>query len=188
MAARTFLALDVSAAVRERLASIAGALGGPGATIRPVPAGNIHVTLNFLGDVADDVLPDVCGAVQRIAAAVDPFDFAVRGVRCMPPRGRVRIVWADAGDADGRLAKLQSELTGAMSALGFQAERREYHPHLTLARVKYVSSPGALREAVGRHADEDFAPQRADYVTTYTSRLTGQGAMYTAASRAPLGG
>ena len=188
MAVRTFIALDVPAEVRERLASIAGALVGPGAKVRLVPAGNMHVTLNFLGDVGDEALDDVCRAVGCVAEAVEPFDLAVRGVRCMPPRGRVRIVWADVVDADGRLAKLQDELTGAMSVLGFPAERREYHPHLTMARVKYVSNPVALREAVRQHADEDFGVHEADCVTTYTSRLTGQGAVYTAASRAALGG
>ena len=188
MPLRTFLAIDVDDAARERLASVAAALQGGGAKVRPVAAENIHVTLNFLGDVADEALADVCRAVAAVAAAGQPFTFAVRGVRCMPPRGRVRILWADVDDADGRLAELQGELAGAMSALGFRPDEREYHPHLTIARVKYVSDPRALRGAAGPYADEEFGLQRAERVTTYTSLLTPQGPVYTAAAKAVLGG
>ena len=161
MGLRTFLAIDVDAETRERLASVAAALRGGGAKVRPVAAENIHVTLNFLGDVADEALADVCRAAADVAAANEPFTFAVRGVQCMPPRGRVRIVWADVDDADGRLTDLQGQLTGAMSTLGFRPDAREYHPHLTIARVKYVANPRALREAAGPYEDEDFGLQRA---------------------------
>ena len=188
MAARTFLALDVDETVREHLARIAGGLRVGGARVRPVAPENIHVTLNFLGDVADEALDDVCRAVADVAAAAQPFEFTVRGVRCVPPRGQVRIVWADVDDPDSRLAELQKALTAAMSALGFRPDRREYHPHLTVARVKYVANPLALREAAGPYEDEDFGLQTAECVTTYTSKLTPGGAVYTAAARAPLGG
>jgi len=185
---RTFLALDVDAAVRERLPSIAGGLQVGRAKLRPVPPENIHVTLNFLGDVADAALGDVCRAVADVGAASEPFTFTVRGVRCMPPKGRVNILWADVADPEARLAGLQGELTEAMSALGFRPDARTYHPHLTIARVKYAADPRALRQAVAPFADEDFGPQRAERVTTYTSELTPRGAVYIPAARAALGG
>ena len=184
---RTFLAIDVDAPARGRLAAIAAEFRIAGAKVRPVAPGNIHVTLNFLGDVGDDALNDVCLAAADVAAAAEPFDFAVRGVRCMPPKGRPRIVWADVDEPAGRLVALQGELAGAMSALGYRPDSRRYHAHLTIARVKEASAPQALRRAVETYADEQFAPQRAGHVTTYTSVLTPAGAIYTAAARAALG-
>lgn len=186
MSARTFLALDVSGAARERLAAVASELCGPGAKVRPVAPGNIHVTLNFLGEVADDTLNDVCLAVGQVAAAAEQFAFAVRGVRCMPPRGMPRIVWADVDDPSGGLVELQQKLADAMTALGFRPDARRYHPHLTIARVKYASDPRALRQAVEAYANEGFGSQGAECVTTYTSVLARGGAVYTAAARAAL--
>ena len=187
MSARTFLAIDVDGAVRGRLAEIAAEFRIDGAKVSPVAPGNIHVTLNFLGDVGDDTLKDVCQAAADVAAAAEPFDFAVRGVRCMPPRGQPRIVWADVDEPTGRLVALQAALAGAMAVLGYRPDSRRYHPHLTIARVKDASDPQALRRAVETYADETFAPQRGEQVTTCTSVLTPTGAIYTAAARAALG-
>ena len=158
-----------------------------GAKVHPVEAANIHVTLNFLGEVADETLNDVCLAVADVAAAVEPFEFAVRGVRCMPPQGRPRIVWADVDDPAGRLATLQKDLTDAMADLGFRPDHRKYHAHLTIARVKHVQVPGALRGSADQYADKDFGTHLAEQVTTYTSLLTPEGPVYTAAAHAPLG-
>ena len=186
MPARTFLAIDVSDAARKRLAAVAAELCVDGATVRPVAPGNIHVTLNFLGDVADDTLNDVCLAAGDVAAEAEQFDFAVRGVRCMPPRGKPRIVWADVDDPSGCLVELQQKLADAMTELGFRPDARRYHPHLTIARVKYASDPRALRQAVEAYANESFGPQVAECVTTYTSVLARGGATYTAAARAAM--
>jgi len=183
---RTFLALDVDAAIRRRLAAIASELCIDGATVRPVARDNIHVTLNFLGEVADAALNDVCLAVADVAATVEPFEFVVRSVRCMPPRGRPRIVWADVDDPTGRLATLQKDLTGAMADLGFRPDHRRYQPHLTIARVKHVSAADALRAVADQYTETVFGTQAGGQVTTYTSELTPQGPIYTAAARAPL--
>ena len=174
--------------MRGRLARIVGDLRVGGARVSPVAPENIHVTLNFLGDVAEEALGDVCRAVAAVAAAAEPFEFTVRGLRCVPPRGAVRIVWADVDDPDCRLGGLQKALAAAMSTLGFRPDRRKYHPHLTVARVRYATSQRALRAAFEAYADEDFGRQTAECVTTYTSELTPSGAIYAAAARAALGG
>jgi len=187
MSARTFLALDVDAAVRTRLARIVADLCIDGARVRCVAAENIHLTLNFLGDVADDMLNDVCLAVADVATAAEPLDFAIRRVRCMPPRGQPKIIWVDADNEGGQLIELQQALTDAMSALGFRPDHRKYHPHVTIARVRYARAPDALRLAIEPYADADFAAQQARHVTTYTSVLAAGGPAYTVAARAPLG-
>ena len=158
-----------------------------GAKVHPIEAANIHVTLNFLGEVAGRMLNDVCLAVAEVAEAVEPFEFAVRRVRCMPPQGRPRIIWADVDDPAGPLATLQKDLTGAMADLGFRPDHRKYHAHLTIARVKHVSAAGVLREAAEQYAETDFGTHLAEQVTTYTSLLTPGGPVYTAAAHAPLG-
>lgn len=149
--------------------------------------GNIHLTLDFLGDVADEMLNDVCRAAAAVAATAEPFDFAIRRVCCMPPHGQPRIIWAEADDEAGQLAELQQDLTDAMSALGFRPDHRKYHPHVTIARVRYARTPDALRLAIEPYADAEFDMQQARHVTTYTSALGPGGPTYTAASRAPLG-
>ena len=187
MALRTFLALNIDEATRKDLAATAVQLGCPDVKMRCVAEENLHVTLNFLGDVADAQMHELCQALEDAAAGVVQFDFDVRGIRCIPPRGQLRMIWADVDDPTSRLAELQEQLTLATEGLGLRQERREYRPHLTLARIKYAKNPDALRNAAGPLAGKDFGLQHAREVTIYTSKLTPAGPIYTPVSRAPLG-
>jgi len=188
MATRTFLAIDVDAPVRARLARIAERFSVAGAKVRGVARENIHLTLNFLGEVADDMLNDVCHAVADVAATAEPFDFAVGRVCCIPASGQPKVVWVDVDDPSGQLIELQEDLTAAMTEMGFRPDHRKYHPHVTIARVRYAESPDAVRDAVAPYAQADFAPQYAMHVTTYTSALAPDGPTYAVAARAVLGG
>jgi len=187
MPVRTFLALDIDEATRRRLAEAASGVAVGQAKVKLVAPENLHVTLNFLGDVDDGQLSELCRVVADVAAEVEPFDFTVRAVRCIPPAGRLRMIWAGVDDPTGRLVLLQKRLSTALASLGFAQERRDYHPHVTLARVRYAGDAQAIREAAGRFAEEEFTRQSAQEVVVYTSRLTPAGPIYSPAAHPPLG-
>jgi len=188
MVVRTFLALDIAEATRDALVAAAGELRDSRSKVRWVAPENLHVTVKFLGDVAEDDVRGVCDAVAEAARAVEPFDFHVRELRCMPPGGKVRMVWAGVDEPSGRLAELFGKLEAVLEPLGFPPERRSFSPHVTLGRVKFVGDPRALRAAAGRYAEEHFGAQRAEHVAVYRSELTGQGPIYSAMARPPIGG
>ena len=187
MAVRTFLALDVDEGIRSGLVDALRRLEHCGADFKPVGLDNLHVTLNFLGDVADDLLAEVCSRAAGAAAEVENFDFDVRGLLCVPPRGPLRMVWADVTDPSGRMAKLQASLAEAMCGLGLRGEERGFHPHITLARIKYAADPQQFRQAVVELVDEDFGIQRAEELVVYASRLAPSGPVYTPLAKAALG-
>jgi len=179
MAIRTFLALDLEASIRDHLASAVRGLPEADAKIRWVATENLHVTLKFLGDVPDGDVPAVCHAVSELAGRIEPFDFDVSGLRCVPPAGKVRMVWAAARGSADRLATLFREAESALGELGFPRERRGIHPHVTLGRVKLVRDAAALRAAAARYAETLFGTQHASGIVVYRSELTPRGPLYT---------
>lgn len=186
---RTFLALDIDELVRDRLAGLPGRLRLPDAKIRWVEPENLHVTLNFLGDVSGETLAEVCAAAEDCAGEVEPFDFRVRGVLPVPPHGRkLRMFWAGVEDPTGRLVELQGKLADAMSDLGLRREDRAYRPHLTIARVKSARDPRRLIAAVKPVGEEEFGTVFCDRVMVYTSELGPDGPKYTAVAQPELGG
>lgn len=187
MAVRTFVALDLDDEALDALERACSGLADPQDKVRWVARGNRHVTLNFLGEVADANLSDVCGVVADVGGGVEPFDFVVSGLKCVPRGGPVRMIWACVQDPTGRLVELQESLSLALEGLGFRGERRGYAPHVTLARIKYVKDVGALRRATDDWAAADFGVQHAQQVVTYTSELTSDGPVYTPAAHAVLG-
>lgn len=188
MATRAFLALDLDEPLRNALIQAAQSLAGCGAKLRPVGLDNLHVTLQFLGDVADDLLAQALPLAAEAAAGVEPFDFHVTGLASMPPRGQLRMVWANVTDPTGRMQQLQERLASALGGLGLRQEERSFHPHITLVRIKFADNPARLRQAVEPFAQKDFGAQYAEQLTAYSSTLTPTGPVYAPLARAPLGG
>lgn len=188
MPVRTFIAVDLAESTLDALAEMPGKLSDPRANIRWVGRDNLHVTLQFLGDVADDLIASVCDRAAAAAAEVEPFDFEVRGVICIPPAGQLRMVWASIHDTTGRMAALHDAAERELSSLGFEPEKRRFRPHLTLARIKHIRDPRGFRQAVEPYRDAAFGAQKAEELVVYSSQLKPEGPVYTPLARAPLGG
>jgi len=187
MSTRTFLALDLDDAIRRQLGDVQRELERVGAAVRWTEVGQIHVTLKFLGDVADEDLARVCEIAAKVAAGVESFDFMVTGVTSAPPTGQMRMVWVDIADPTGRMAELHRRLDDAYAELGFRKETRRFRPHLTLGRVKSGRKVPELRRAIAAIAGRQFGNQPAERVTVYSSQLRPSGPIYTPLAEAPLG-
>jgi 2'-5' RNA ligase len=200
MPQRTFLALDLEEATLDHLAEVQAELCKGQSSARAVERENLHLTLIFLGDVADDVLAQVCELAAGAAALVKPFEYHVRGIECVPTSGPLRMVWAGVEDPTGRLAALAEGLRAALAGLGLHEETRSFHPHITLARVKSGRQGArdlrtshkpyrteAVRQAAEPYVQTDFGTQFAEEVVIYGSHLTPQGPIYAPTTRVPLG-
>ena len=189
MSIRTFLALDLDDTLLDGLEEVRTRLDDSQSKIRWVARQNIHLTMRFLGDVAEDVIPLVCERTAAVAEQIAPFDFELRGITCVPPRGgQVRMVWAGVADPVGQLAALHEALAEGLTDLDVKQETRGFKPHLTIARVKSVRDPGTFREMAAIYSETDFGIQHATELVAYSSQLAPQGPIYSAIARATLGG
>ncbi|ETK30802.1 RNA 2',3'-cyclic phosphodiesterase [Microbispora sp. ATCC PTA-5024] len=95
-----------------------------------------HVTLAFLGEVPDRVLPGLSTRLTRAAARHAAVTLAFAGAGAFPSAGRGRIFWLGL-EAEPPLTRLaQSLAAGAERAGAGEADRKRFHPHLTLARSR----------------------------------------------------
>jgi 2'-5' RNA ligase len=126
--ARLFFALWPDAQAAKALAelsrTIAGAVRG-----RAVPAGNLHLTLVFLGEVEAARI----ASVHRAAAKVESRAFTLT-LDQVGSFARAGVAWAGCARAPQPLLDLQSTLERQLEAEGFAREARRFSPHLTLAR------------------------------------------------------
>jgi 2'-5' RNA ligase len=135
---RTFIALPVAAEIKEALAGISRRLDhniAPRAVRWVKPAG-MHLTLRFLGDTAVPLLPHIRQALDEIKAA--PFTLQLGRLGAFPQQKRPRVIWIGLQGAEQSLLELQQAVAGALTPLGWEPERRPFHPHLTLGRVKNI--------------------------------------------------
>ena len=81
---RSFVAVETSAAVRQRAVALIESLAAVGADVKWVAPENLHLTIKFLDEVALAEIPRVCDAVARAVAGVKPFELQVRGAGAFP--------------------------------------------------------------------------------------------------------
>jgi 2'-5' RNA ligase len=169
---RTFIAIDLTPEVRERMKGPQGTLSGCRARLTLVKPDSIHITLKFLGEIDEKTLGRVREALSLIR--FEPFEISVGGVKGNPPPAP-RVIWSNVRDGGGcgRLFALVEE---ALSPLGIPRERRAYTPHATLARVKRFDP--SLLPALKDLASEEFGSCPVRCIKLKKSTLTPSGPIY----------
>jgi 2'-5' RNA ligase len=181
---RSFIAVDPAAATRAALVRLKADLAAIRADVRWVGDEALHCTLKFLGGVAPERLERVHDAVRTAAAAIEPGTVSARGLGAFPSLKRARVVWAG---FDGDCVRaLAAAIEGVLQPLGFETERRAFHPHITLGRVNGTRGWERVRALIDARAGDDFGRTTVDSVVIYRSDLRRTGAEYTALWRLPL--
>ena len=129
---RLFTGLEVPREVGEVLSMFRGGL--PGA--RWIDPDNYHITLRFIGDIDDRLAHDIATMLDGVKRR----SFEVRFGGLMPFGGRKPRAIVVAVEPIQPLVELQSELERLMQRLGLEPEGRKFIPHVTLARLRDVSS------------------------------------------------
>ena len=187
---RTFIALDLGKAVRDKTVALQESLARAGADVKWVEQENLHVTLLFLGEVDDRDVPAVCRAVGDCCKERGPFTMGVEHVGCFPNMRRPRVVWVGVGAGAQEVVALHDALEGTLLELGcYRREDRQYTPHITLGRVKREEAPAdALAALLAKKAGWQAGEVAVREVLVMSSELTPQGPVYSVLSRAKLGG
>jgi len=175
---RLFIGVELDERVKTRAVQIADALReklGRRVTARWIAPDNLHITLWFIGEVADDRAAAIISAVNA-PFTTRRFDLEVRGAGAFPPHGAPRVFWIGVGEGQEPMKALYEELAARLQPLGFERERREYSAHLTIARVSDCASR-EVRNLV-REIDANAGRCRIAAVTVFRSRLSPKGATY----------
>jgi 2'-5' RNA ligase len=183
---RVFVAINLSQNEKGRLETAARPLFESRFPMRWVEAPNVHLTLKFLGEVNEDRLPELFAALNDAAAGQGSFEMAVNGFGAFPSLRRPRVAWAGI-EANPRLSDLQQRVETALAALGFERERRGFHPHLTLGRARKHARSNEFKgfdELVSQLSYEDAF--RVTAVDVMRSQLKPDGAVYSVIHSVPL--
>lgn len=167
--ARCFVALPVPRPIRQSLAILRPPAGKG---VRPVPIENLHVTVHFLGSVEIETAKSALHKIDSPSFSVrfDRFgEFSLRGGR--------RILMIGVAAVAG-LSELHARTAKALAELGFEAERRPYRPHITLARLA-AGADHSVAECFNAQALPKVPIEyRCTRFALYASETTPEGARY----------
>lgn len=183
---RTFIALDIDDRVRVALARTIDSLKSIAPNMKWVDPSRIHLTLNFIGEIAPEATVDISAALSSITARCSPFELTVRGMGVFESRGKVRVIWTGIHDEAGRLEALHNDVTSALDELGYPPESRPFSPHLTLARSRVPKPMPLLMKEIEDKSEIELGSVSVESIVLYESMLDRLGPTYQAISRHEL--
>jgi RNA 2',3'-cyclic 3'-phosphodiesterase len=167
---RLFIAIEIPEDVSEKLHSLQERLIIPG---KATKTRSFHLTLKFLGDVEEEKLSILIEELSKIS--FQPFEASLSKIGAFPNTNNPRVVWLGL-EPHEIINSLQKQVDLVTQKLGFEADKK-FHPHLTLARIKFLKDKRAFKDTL-----EDIAPPSAsfkiDSFKLIRSTLTPEGPVY----------
>ncbi len=128
---RAFVAILIPAEIRKNIALFYDSLGTVKG-IKGVPWENLHITLNFLGEIKEEELPALRQNLTVAAGETLPFTLEIKGVGAFPSLTAPKTLWVAM-----EKKKALFDLAKAVSAAVKSRDQKRFSPHLTVGRVKY---------------------------------------------------
>lgn len=186
---RTFVAVEISPEVKARANKLIERFRETGVKATFTKMENLHLTLKFLGDTPETLIPDVCRAVTRACANIAPFPLRFGCAGAFPHLDHPQTLWLGVLDGSPEITALQQAVEEQLFQLRFPRERRRFLPHLTLGRSRGGTPPqfAALREIIEQSAVFDGGVSIIEEVLVISSSLDRHsGPTYDVLSRTDL--
>jgi 2'-5' RNA ligase len=106
--------------------------------IRFVPEENLHLTLHFIGEVPEEVLPLLQDKLSQAAAGQQPFTLTFRETAPGPKPGAPRLIWTRFEEHPA-FAALSTAICQALGAP--PGAYGKFIPHITIARLRKDRGP-----------------------------------------------
>jgi len=184
---RTFVAVETPPALRSALQGVQTDLRQTGVRARWVRPENIHLTLKFLGEIPAGHVASVAQALRAAAQGRPPFSLNAAGVGVFPGLRRPRVIWVGLADREELLARLQADVEGRLSDLGFPRAAERFRGHLTIGRFRAGGSPGPVAEELERWSAKPVGTLEVRALVLFKSTLRPEGAEYTALEQVIVG-
>lgn len=167
---RLFIAIPIPTFVTSQLTDLCQPIDG----LRWQDEDKMHLTLKFLGDTDDEKALEL----QERLASIDfaAFTLTIKGLGYFPKGKHPKVVWAGL-ERNSSLLKLQRDVEQTCSSMGFEAEDRPYHPHITLGRVKGASKRDVL-SFINEHKQFQIPNVPIEEFVLFESKLDSEGAIH----------
>jgi 2'-5' RNA ligase len=189
---RAFVALPLSDQTHRQLGRIQQTLQRdiPHRAVKWVSPEKIHLTLFFLGEIFASRVDAVKEALAVVARNAWPITVNVGGLGVFPRPSKARVLWVGMQDSAEHLALLHMAVNEALEQLGYEPDRRPFHPHLTLGRVRRKTPRSEARrigELITQTEVALVSEETFDEIVLFRSDLKPTGAVYTRLATFELG-
>ena len=133
---RTFVSASVPKEILNIQSMLKSTVDPKGVKVRWVMNGKMHLTLKFIGNTTQGSIDNLNEALFNAAKSAKVINLSISGTGAFPVKGRPNVLWLGIkGDID-ELKQLTVNINNSLEPLGFITEKRDFLPHVTIARIK----------------------------------------------------
>ncbi|MDH3855852.1 MAG: RNA 2',3'-cyclic phosphodiesterase [Nitrosopumilus sp.] len=169
---RVFVAIEISN--KEVINSIKKIQDKINIDAKPVETKNFHFTLQFLGEISEEIKHKIIQALHTIEFS--SFSITLKGVGAFPKLKFPRVIWIGTDENGGNmLIQLSKKVEKVMEPLGFFSDK-PFKPHITIFRIK--KKIGDITNELESQKVVDFGIQEISSIKLKKSELTSSGPIY----------
>ena len=174
---RTFIAIktDPGEKIKDYITHCKTCLKGE--RIKWISPLQLHITLAFLGDTSIDHVNLTGQMLSRVVPAYDAPLVQYRGLGLFRNIKDPKVLWIGL-DIYPVIRKMKAELDRELKYLGFRIDKRDFRPHLTLARIKLIQNKEVLKDLLHAYNDYFFQESTIRKLVYYESVLGPSGPKY----------
>ena len=145
--------------------------------IRWIENDNLHITLFFLGETSIEVTDNICKLLYVELSAIKSFSLSCEGIGVFRNIHNPKALWFGIKES-GNLTALKNAIDHTMKDVGFELSEKQFKPHLTIGRTKFIKNKKQFRACIEKYKDYKIQNFEINEVIFYESILTAKGAIY----------
>jgi 2'-5' RNA ligase len=185
---RLFIAIPVEDNLKESLVEFQKQLKATQIDIRLVQPENIHLTLRFLGEVDEKIVPSITELMKQAVAGYQSFGVELKTIGAFPTVTSPRVIWVGYQELSNtdNTRQIYEKIENGLLMLGLAPDDHSFSPHITLARVKSSKNRDKLASLLKEKSDFYAGKQTIKEIILFQSQLHPTGPVYSVVYSAVL--
>ncbi len=147
---------------------------------------NLHTTLKFFGETPEDKIDDICAMLSKCAQAHQSFELLLQNTGIFGSSYQPRVIWFGMQNTLP-LEMLAKDVLQGAETLGWERDRQNFRPHLTVARIKFLNDKRYFQQVIDSYKNVSLQKIAVSSFALIESRLRPQGPEYQVLERFDLG-
>jgi 2'-5' RNA ligase len=174
---RLFTAIDIplNSDIRNKIGALRNELAGE--RIKWIEQHQYHITLQFLGNVDISLIGPLNDSLEKASSHFHGFSMELNEFGVFKNFRDPRILWIGFKPCP-ELELLKEAIDDALIKFGFEKSDKEYSPHLTIARIKFLREKNKLQELTASPDYKIYQSVDVKEIILYESVLKPSGPEY----------
>jgi len=145
--------------------------------IKWVEPENMHLTLKFFGETDEKQIPAIRQAIETAVSQSGPFTIKIANTGIFGSRYDPKVIWFGI-EKNSLLEDLAQNIFTELSKCGWEQDRQNFVPHLTIGRIKELKDKPLFQKIISQYNTVEIQEEKVTEITLYESILRREGPLY----------